>query len=131
MRTAWTALQQEASVGATCPLGHLLSEAVVLLHGPEVEGLREDGTSPKQLQRLLTREVEQEHYRAPGKEIMLLPGMNWERMAWRAYESATATACGVGDFLAEAHYYDVARRARDTCRHVLRQAHPSASQSRG
>ena len=26
MRTAWTSLQQEASVGVTCPLGHLLSE---------------------------------------------------------------------------------------------------------
>jgi hypothetical protein len=71
---------------------HLLSEAVVLLDGPEVGGLSEDGTSPKQLQRLLTREVEQEHYRALGKEIMLLPGVNWERMAWRACESATATA---------------------------------------
>ena len=92
MRTAWAALQQEARVGATCPLGHLLSEAVVLLDGPEVGGLSEDGTSPKQLQRLLTHEVEQEHYRALGKEIMLLPGVNWERMAWRACESATARA---------------------------------------
>jgi hypothetical protein len=63
-------LQQEASVGATCPLGNLLSEAVVLLDGPEVGGLSEDGTSPKQLQRLLTHEVEQEHYRALGKEIL-------------------------------------------------------------
>jgi hypothetical protein len=38
MRTAWTSLQQEASVGVTCPLGHLLSGAVVLLDGPEVGG---------------------------------------------------------------------------------------------
>jgi hypothetical protein len=115
--------------GVTCPLGHLLSEAVVLLDGPEAGGLSEAGTSPKQLQRLLTREVEQEHYRALGKEIMLPP---WGELGAHGMESVRVgdSDC-VGDLLAEAHYCDVARRARDTCHHVLWQAHPFAPQSRG
>jgi hypothetical protein len=109
-------------VGATCPLGHLLSEAVVLLDGPEVGGLSEDGTSPKQLQRLLTHEVEQGHYRTLGKEIMLLP--RGELGAHGVESVRVGDSEGVGDFLAEAHYYDVARCARDRRQPGLLQRSP-------
>jgi hypothetical protein len=48
-------------------------------------------------------------------------------MAWRACGSATATAW----VTSWPKPTTTMRRARDTCRHVLRQAHPSAPQSRG
>jgi hypothetical protein len=65
MRTAWTAPQQEAGVGVTCPLGHLLVESVVLLDGLGGRTERKDGKSPPQLQRLLTREVEHRNITGP------------------------------------------------------------------
>ena len=84
LSTAWQQLQAVAGVGQAG------SQASLLLAGPDVAGLKDDGSSRKQLQRLLTAEVEAYVHHQVDAAIRALPGdanctpaEEWERRSWR------------------------------------------------
>ena len=70
LSTAWQQLQAVAGVG------HAGSQASLLLAGPDVAGLKDDGSSRKQLQRLLTAEVEAYVHHQVDAAIRALPGLS-------------------------------------------------------